>query len=193
VLAGLLALYLGRGWLLPAAARFLDVSEPPARVDYVMVLGGGTDSRPFVAAALVKAGLADRVLLAQVRRAPAVEDGVMPPEEEIVKRVLTARGVSPEVVTVLPGACDSTFDEARLLARFLDDKEAYTVTVVTHNYHSRRARWVFRRVLGDRLDRVRFVAPATDGFDESNWWKFEAGLRVYANEYVKFLYYFLRY
>jgi uncharacterized SAM-binding protein YcdF (DUF218 family) len=193
LLAGLLAVYLGRGWLLPAAARFLDVSEPPAPVDYVLVLGGGTDTRPFVAAALVRAGLTDKVLVAEVRPSPGVEDGLIPSEEEVVQRVLDRRGVPRDAVTVLPGPCDSTFDEARALGRFLDEKGACTVAVVTTNYHTRRARWVFRRVLGAKADRLRFVAPPTGGYDESNWWKFEAGLKAYANEYVKFLYYFLRY
>src|SRR5262245_21891347 len=49
--------------VLPSVGRFLDVSEPPRRVDYVLVLNGDPNARPFAAAALVKAGLAREVLL----------------------------------------------------------------------------------------------------------------------------------
>ena len=67
LLAVLLGLYLARAELLPPVARFLDVSEPPVVVDDVMVLGGGSDTRPFIAAALVKSGKARQVLIPTVK------------------------------------------------------------------------------------------------------------------------------
>jgi uncharacterized SAM-binding protein YcdF (DUF218 family) len=182
-------LFGGCGYLLPAAARFLDVSEPPRAVDCVMVLGGGSETRPFVAAALVKAGLAKRVLLATARNAPEVQDGVFPPEHEIARRVLVGRGVPAEAVVVLPGECDSTIDEAHALGRFLDREPGVSVAVVTSGYHTRRARGLFRKVLGRRMAGVMFVAAPTDGFDETNWWRYRAGVRTYLNEYVKLAFY----
>lgn len=47
-----------RGYLLPTLARWLDVGVAPQPADYLFVLPGGEDTRPFVAAALVKAGYA---------------------------------------------------------------------------------------------------------------------------------------
>ena len=41
-----------------AAAGWLDVGQRPRRADYVMVLNGGEDTRPFAAAALITAGWA---------------------------------------------------------------------------------------------------------------------------------------
>ena len=52
VMGGLLWVFHVR--LLEAAARFLDVSEPPRSVDAIVVLGGGVDTRPFAAAALIR-------------------------------------------------------------------------------------------------------------------------------------------
>jgi hypothetical protein len=40
---------------------------------------------------------------------------------------------------------------------------------------------------------VRFVGAPVDGFDETNWWHFEAGVNCYLNEYLKLAYYWLRY
>jgi uncharacterized SAM-binding protein YcdF (DUF218 family) len=59
------------------------------------------------------------------------------------------------------------------------------VAVVTTGYHTRRARRTFRQVLGADAARVRFVAAPTDGFDETNWWRSEQGVRCYLTEYVK--------
>jgi uncharacterized SAM-binding protein YcdF (DUF218 family) len=184
---GLLAvlLYASRGCYLPAAARFLDVSEPPRRVDYALVLGGGSGTRPFVAAALFKAGLARRILVPRVKPAPEVRDGLAPADHEVMRRVLRARGVPAEAILLLGEECDSTADEARALGAFLAAEPPARVAVVTNGYHTRRARSIFRRALGESAAALVFVAAATDGFDETNWWRFESGVRTYANEYVK--------
>ena len=59
--ASLLVLYVGRNWILVKAARFLDISEPAEATEYVMVLGGEMQTRPFVAAAFINAGLAQNL------------------------------------------------------------------------------------------------------------------------------------
>ncbi|HZY90124.1 MAG TPA: YdcF family protein [Gemmataceae bacterium] len=193
VAAAGVALYAAAPWYLPAAARALDVSVPPSRVDYVMVLGGGHETRPFVAAALVKAGLAGGVLLPNVKLSPEAEDGLAPPEHEITIEILARRGVNPDLVTVLPGEVNSTSDEAQALAAFLVDKPNCSVAVVTNHFHTRRASWVFRKALGPRSAQVRFFGAPVDGFDETNWWRHEAGVHCYLMEYVKLPYYWLRY
>jgi uncharacterized SAM-binding protein YcdF (DUF218 family) len=187
------ALYTAAPWYLPAAARALDVSAPPSRVDYVMVLGGGHETRPFVAAALVKAGLAGGVLLPNVKPSPEAEDGLAPPEHEMTSAILVRRGVSPDGITVLPGEVNSTSDEAQSLAAFLADKPSCSVAVVTNHFHTRRASWVFKKALGPKAGQVRFVGAPVDGFDETNWWHHEAGVTSYLTEYVKLPYYWLRY
>jgi uncharacterized SAM-binding protein YcdF (DUF218 family) len=187
LVAFLLGAYLARGWLLPPVAYFLDVSEPPRPVDAVLVLGGGADDRPFVAAALVRAGLARRVLVSSVQLSPENEDGLVPPEHEVTRRALLARGVPAEDIVLLPGACGSTQDEARALAHFLDAEPDTRVAVVTHGLHTRRARRLFRRVLGGRSGQVMFVAAPCDRFSADDWWRSEDGFSAYATEYLKLI------
>ena len=69
LLAGLTLVWAAPGRVLPPVAQFLDVSEPPRPVDHVLVLNGDPNTRPFAAAALVKAGLAREVLLTRQRLA----------------------------------------------------------------------------------------------------------------------------
>jgi uncharacterized SAM-binding protein YcdF (DUF218 family) len=188
--AGLL--YLLRAQLLPPVARYLDVSEPPARTDYVMVLGGNAATRPFVAAALVRAGLAKSVLVPTVQPSPEEKTGLSPPEHVVIHRALLARGVSESAIIRLDGDVGSTSDEARRLADFLAAHPEGTVAIVTTGMHTRRARWIFERALGPQYSRIRFVAAPTDGFDETNWWRFERGWTDYATEYMKLATYRLR-
>jgi uncharacterized SAM-binding protein YcdF (DUF218 family) len=187
-----MGLYLARGLLLPAAARFLDVSESPQPVDAVLVLGGGPDTRPFQAAELFRAGLTRRVLVLTARQLPSTEDGVALPEDEVIRRVLRAEGVPDEAVVTLPGGVVGTNDEARALSRFLDAEPEATVAVVTNGFHTRRARMLFRHELGARMARVHFVAAPGGDYDPDRWWRSEGGFTRYTTEYFKLAYYGLR-
>ncbi len=176
---------------LAALGGWLNVSEPPRVADYVLVLGGDRQTRPFAAAALYRAGLARNVLLPTAGLADE-EDDLVPPEHEIARRVLRRGGVPEDAVIVLPGVVHSTFDEARALAHFLDERPNGSVTVLTSDYHTRRTRWIFRRVVGERPS-VHFAGVPPDGYGAGNWWRSEDGFRAYCFEYLKFGYYRLRY
>lgn len=197
VIIGLFAtgagLYFERHRVLPQIARYLDVSAPPEPVDYVMVLGGGNETRPFVAAALVRARFATGVLVSTAQASPEALAGLVPTEQEIIRRVLLARKVPAEAIQILPGECTSTNDEAHVLAEFMRREPNCRVAIVTTNLHSRRASWIFRKILGSRASQVRFVAPATGGFSADNWWQCEHGFRACMNEYLKLGFYFARY
>ena len=179
--------------LLPAAARWLDVSEPPPAVDDVMVLGGDARVRPFVAAALYNKGLAQHVLIPTVKPSPEAAEGLVKTEPEVMAEILRKRGVPADAIEQLPGEVDSTADEAAALARYLADKPQRRVTVVTTCYHTRRVRLIFRKVLGAAADQLHFVGGPTEGFDTSNWWRSETGACTYMNEFVKLPYYFVKY
>jgi uncharacterized SAM-binding protein YcdF (DUF218 family) len=145
---------------------------------------------------MVKAGLASEVLLTRQRltlESGSVQDGAMLSEFEIIRRVLLSRGVSEKAIRVLPGEIASTADEARVLAEFLRGCPDKTVTVVTNGFHTRRARWVFRRMLGDRAGQVSFIGVPRDGVDEATWWRTPLGCGTYSSEYAKLPFYWVRY
>ena len=192
LLVVLTALWLARVPLLTATGRWLDASDSPAPADCAMVLGGDHDYRPMTAAALYKAGLARRILVASFRpRADALAEGY-PPEEEVIRRVLAARGVPTEDVQILEGEADSTADEAAALARYLDTHSGLTVAIVTTDYHTRRSRWIFERRCAGKASALRFVSAPAHGFDASDWWRSERGFTAYLEEYAKLAVYWLR-
>jgi uncharacterized SAM-binding protein YcdF (DUF218 family) len=175
--------------LLRAAADWLDVGQQPRPADYVMVLNGGEDTRPFAAAALVKAGWARRALVAEVAPTPEVIDGIVPPYHEINRQVLLKRGVPAADVSILPGAAAATYDEAVALAAFLQNRPDARVLVVTNDCHTRRSRWVFARVLADRAGQVSFVSAPTDEFPMDRWWQSQIGFQSIATEFPKLAFY----
>ena len=192
---GLLAVSLAPDRMLPPVSAYLDVSEPPRPCDYVLVLNGDPETRPYAAAALWRAGLAREVLLTRQRPAlesDSVRQGAMPSELEITRRVLRDRGVPDRAVRVLPGEIASTADEAAELAAVLRSEPEATVTVVTNGFHTRRARGIFRRTAGPAADRVRVVGVPRERVDARAWWRSPQGWAIYASEYAKLVYYWFR-
>ena len=180
--------------VLPYAADFVDISTVPRVSDYVLVLNGRPDTRPFVAADIVRNGFAPQVLVTTASPTPATDDELLPPEHAIVSRVLQVEGVAAQDIRLLPGAITSTYDEAQSLARFLDANPGCSVTVVSDDFHMRRARWVFRRVLGDDdAQRLSFAGAEIEGVQRGNWWRTQKGVSIYLTEYLKLVYYCLAY
>ena len=186
VVAALLAVYFCRDSLLASAGQWLNVGSPLIdRVDEVMVLGGDATTRPLVAAAVVRAGLASRVLVPQTAESEEIGDGLVPPHHEIIRQVLIRSGVPTDAILLLPTTVDSTDQEAQCLADFLEKHPGHTVAVVTSDFHTRRTRLLFGRACREHAADIHFIGAPTDGFNGANWWRFESGFIYYVNEYLK--------
>lgn len=174
--------------ILPHAARWLDVGTPPRRVDAVFILPGDQQIRPFVAAALVKAGFADVALFPENALSPAELDGVSPPTAEIIRRVLEYRGLADHQIVSLKGDTTTTAEDLQALGSYLQQRPGIEVAVVTSFYHTRRARQVARRVLADDASRLCYVSAPVDEFSADNWWQRPAGFCMITTEYLKLVF-----
>lgn len=192
LLAGVVG-WLNRESLCTETGRWLDVSQNPRPATYGLVLTGDMETRPFTMAALYKAGLVEKVLIPQSAPTPETDDGVDRCEHEIIRDVLLARGVPREDIALLPGAGWSTYEEAQMLASFLKDKPEQTVTIVTSDFHTRRTRWTFKRVLGDRAVGIQIFGARNERFSPEDWWRSPEGTVKYASEYAKLVYYAIKY
>ena len=154
----------------------LVASDPtPTHVDLAVPLQGsmvGQSVRVPEAIALLQHGVADRVLLSisggkywGTAIAPLARHYLeMTYGEEPAQRVDFCE-TGPEV--------NSTADEARVLAQCIRERSAHTVIVVTSNYHTRRARMIWNRILHDRDPELKlWMHEAQDPeFNPNKWWK----------------------
>lgn len=185
----LVAAYLARGWILTWLGEFLTVEDAPARADAIFVLGGEANVRPARAAELYHAGLAPRILIPRPENFLSHELTSAPNITDVATEAMRRLGVPDSAITLLemPGGSTSTIDDARLLRAYAERHGIRRVLVVTSAFHTRRTRWVLRRVL-DGLDVTVLMVPAADPrFNERNWWRYEAGLLAYVEEYLKWL------
>ena len=196
VAAGVIAvlvLALNSRALLSVAGRWLDVGGKPQRADAVVLLNGSYNTRPFVAAALVRGGWAPKVLLSTVALHALEADGALPPSHEIALRMLEYGGVRRSEVEILDVSAKTTYDEALGVAEYLAAHPAKRLLLVTEGPHTRRARWIFERVLAAQHAEIAVVSAPTDGFEYRVWWHSEDGFLFVVSEYLKLFFYALRY
>ena len=183
------ALYLARAPLLTALAEYLTIEDALRPADVIFVFAGDADARPLLSADLYRQGLAPRIVIPRPENLPAQDLGALPNVTDAAVLVMRRLGVPETAIVVLtkPGGSTSTIDDARMFRVYAQRHGVDTVLVVTSAFHTRRARWVLRRAL-DGLDVTLIMAPAADPrFDETNWWRTEAGLLSYVQEYLKWL------
>lgn len=187
------ASYLARAPLLRGLAYALTVDTVGPPADYIVPLGGGAETRPFVAAALYKQQLAPKVLIFEYGTNDAIRMGVTSSGTELYRRVLELEGVPPSAIRVVPGIVRDTRDEALAVLHALPPQRPARLVVVTSPEHTRRALWAFRKVFAGTHVDIRMAPARHLRFDETNWWRHDEGVLAYLHEYLKLPYYWARY
>lgn len=188
-------LWLARWRILAAAGAFLVDADPAGPCALIFLLNGDLDTRPAAAAALWKQGLAPRIAIARSESSRAVQMGLVPNVTDLALEILQHEGVPRTAVDEIPfpGGVTSTRDEARALRDWLRSHPAGSILIVTNAIHTRRARWIFARELHGTGVRLALYAVPDRRFNVSRWWENEHGFLGVYNEYLKLLYYHLRY
>jgi uncharacterized SAM-binding protein YcdF (DUF218 family) len=174
-----LVLYLVRRPILRLAAESWIVEDPLDKADALIVLGDDNfyADRATRGAQLFREGKAPVIVASGRRLRPNA--GIA----ELMEHDLIERGVPREKIVRFVHDADSTLEEARALARLVREKRWHSVIVVTSNFHTRRARYIFRRVFPQSME-VR-VASARDGdFDPEHWWEKRKSTKELTREFA---------
>lgn len=183
-LAGLLfiivfcaAIYLARRPLMRFAGESWVVEDPLERADAILVLSDDNffADRATRASEVFRQKLAPVIVASGRRLRPSA--GIA----ELMEHDLVERGVPREDVIRFPQDADNTREEAIALAAMVTEHHWHSVIVVTSNYHTRRARYIFKHIFPESID-VR-VASARDGdFDADHWWENRKSLKEFTRE-----------
>jgi uncharacterized SAM-binding protein YcdF (DUF218 family) len=180
-----------------AAAAALVVHDSITPADAILVLAGSGQyvARATAAARLYATGAAPQVLLTDdgVRRGWSTQAQDTPRMIDLASDVLVAHGVPPARVIKLPRV-ESTHDEAVVTMRAARREGLRSVIVVTSPYHTRRARWMFDRVLkGAGVSVAVLPSDPSSWRSLMTWWATARGWQMVAGEYIKLPYYWIRY
>jgi uncharacterized SAM-binding protein YcdF (DUF218 family) len=193
LVVALTTLYLTRDKALPFAATWLDVGQSPEPCDYILALPGDPHVRPFVAAALVNANIAQKALIVETAHGPDVADQIRIPGHELTRKIYLQRGVAAHRITTLHGSSVSTFSDIETLATIFDKEPDARVAIVTSFYHTRRTKWVCRRVLPESALQIQVISAPVEWFQANNWWHSGVGVVAVLLENIKFALYVARY
>ena len=181
LLAILALVYLLRHPLLRAAGEFWVVDDAPQTADAIFLLSDDNFNaeRAARAAELYHNGWAPRIVASgrMLRRYAGLA--------ELMQHDLVERGVPAEAVVRFPQRADNTREEAEALRPLVVERGWRRVLVVTSNYHTRRARYIFRHVFPSEVE-ARVVAARDSGYDPNHWWESRLGKKLFLREMLAF-------
>jgi len=170
-------LYLVRHPLLRFAGESWIVEDTLQKSDAIIELSIDNfyADRATRTAEIYRQGLASVVVASGVRLRPYA--GV----SELMEHDLIERGVPKEKILRYPHDAESIREEGEALAKLAAQKNWKRVIIVTSNYHTRRTRYIFRRVFSENVSVS--VAGARDGdFDPERWYEKRKSIRDFVGE-----------
>jgi uncharacterized SAM-binding protein YcdF (DUF218 family) len=180
-------------------ARLLITEAPLANADAIVVLGGSANykERAREAAKLLLEGRSPRLLITNDNvRGPwsSAEQRNLYFYERSLEEIRNA-GVPGNSVDILMKPVAGTQEEAELVRQYAEEHRLHSVLIVTSAYHSRRALWVFSRVFRDTGIRIGLISvkPGDQSPRPATWWLSIRGWRLVPTEYVKMVYYVVKY
>ncbi len=190
-LAVLGVLYLARRPIFRTVGNFL-ISKDKAHEhpDAIVLMNGNISTRPFRAVELYKNHPAP-ILLARLADTQEVRMGVIPNISEATRDLLVKLGVSGAHIHLLKSDrwIAGTWNEAILHCATIRNHNFQKITIVSDAFHTRRARWTFRKVMRDNEVDFRCAATPYTLDVSKQWWRSEYGLVQVVVEYLKFLHY----
>ena len=172
-----MGLYFVRHPIFRFAAQSWVIEDPLEKSDVLIVLSDDNfyADRATRAAELFREGKAPLVVASGRRMRPSA--GIA----ELMEHDLVERGVPKEKILRFAQDGDSTRDEAAALAKLAKTKKWHKAIVVTSNYDTRRARYIFRHIFPQDIEIL--VASARDGdFDPQNWWEKRKSTKLFLRE-----------
>ena len=89
---------------------------------------------------------------------------------ELIEHDLIERGVPKDKILRVAHDSDNTREEAITLAQVAKQKKWHSIIVVTSNFHTRRARYIFSHVFPNDT-KVRITGARDGDFDPARWWE----------------------
>jgi uncharacterized SAM-binding protein YcdF (DUF218 family) len=176
------AVYVVRHPLLRLAGGFWEVEDRPERADAILVLGDDNfaGDRAAKAAELFRDGMAPLVVASgRLLRSYA---GIA----ELIARDLETMGVPATAIVQFPQRAGNTREEAQALRDLVASRGWRQVLVVTSNYHTRRARYIFRKVFPPQVT-VLIISAHDSDYDADHWWETRQGRKLFFLETTGYL------
>ncbi len=181
------------------AAQLLIVKSDLARADAIVVMSGSSTylERADWAARLYHEGRAPTIILTNDSLISGWdrEEERNPYFYELAARELQRLGVPESKIQVVSDIALGTYEESLGVRDYASAHQLKRLLVVTSAYHTRRTLWSLRHACeGSGIEiGIDSPPPGWQTPAPSRWWWRRWGWKVVAGEYVKLIYYWMRY
>jgi len=176
-------------WLTKLAS-YLNFKTTISPSDVIIVLSGCTE-RFKHSVRLYKQGYAGNIMITASNE-PLELANVHLDWEWIIRDAARQEGI-PEAALLIVEDITSTYDEACFTRKIMLEKGFKSAIVVSSPYHMRRVRMIFEKVY-KRSGISLYYSPVEESwFQVEKWWTREGELVAVVNEYIKLVFYWLKY
>ncbi|MBL4652780.1 MAG: YdcF family protein [Flavobacteriales bacterium] len=174
--------------------NYLISEDELQKSDVIFVLGGNSFERGNEAAKLFDDGFAPKIICLGGNITPVFKAiGKDYAESEIARINIIKNGNINKNHVELLKIGTSTKEESVAIANYCSEKKLERVIIVSSKFHTRRVRGVFEPLFEDLTTQLIIHGTPSLNYDEAEWWKYEQGLLMVNNEYIKLLYYWIKY
>lgn len=180
-------------WILRGIGKYLVADDHDFRAPYYAVLGGNSAERGQ-AAAWIASTQKDAKFITTGGNRPSqlAAIGIQTYEATLTQKKMEQCGVNP--INIHPiNAGTSSKEEAEILLNYCQKHGITSITIVSGQYHLRRLRQTFQPKFESAGINIKFFGAIEKDFDPNHWWESESGLIYTNNEYIKILYYWIKY
>lgn len=172
---------------------FLIREDAPRKAEVAFVLSGGAFDRGNEAVKLYRMGLCRRLICTGGNLSKDYESqGDTLYESDLTARHLLRMGVPQSAVKVMQSG-SSTEEEVKLIGSWMQAHPKANALVISSDFHTRRIQWTLERLLPEAHRRLAVVGAECTYFNQHRWWENENGMIAVNNEYMKLLYYRLKF
>lgn len=189
----LLLLYLLRIPLLRGMGNYLINDDQVQKVDAAFVLSGASYERSKEGALIFDQGYAPIVVATGGNISQTLLSMNMELyEADISAAALERLGVDRQNIEIIQEGT-STYEEAEIISRYAQEKGWNQVMIISSAFHTRRVNNVFKKRFRNTGIEINIHSAPPVQYSIESWWEKEEGLMSVYSEYVKLIYYAIKY
>ena len=182
-----LSTIIGLSLVIIFAGRFLIVQDDSLLADVIVVIGGDhKPQRMQQVRNLFQEGIAPTIIISAGTVVWEGDETV--PEAEVMRRQANALGL-PEHALLIENQSKSTRENVQFTKQLLEAEKVTSIVLVTSAYHSRRARRIFREILGSDFNIS--IQPAQPVNNPFHWMFYPDEAAVVRYEYRNWVSYWI--
>ncbi len=188
-----IALFVFRNSILRGMGNFLIKEDAVEKCDAIVVLSGNALDRATEAALLYKQGIAKQIICTGNNQSGDFEVlHLKEKESDVSKFRMIEMGVPDSAIIVIHEGT-STLEEGEAMLKFCQTHQLKSCMILSSKFHTRRINYVSDKKFKNSAVKILVHGAPPSKYKIETWWKGEEGLLFVYDEYIKLIYYHLKY